>query len=140
MYSCKSIDEFIKISANKSDFPEEWFDEEWEEYNKEKRSVVKNGEVIVYHSVYKPESIKYVQENGISPDRDGFVYLSKYPIIKNDYKYVFEVHLPRSMWDNFYDWREFWGGGSFVNKSYDQKNPYFLYQGIIPPEYCKLVQ
>lgn len=101
----------------------------------------------LYHAVFTEESYEFVKKNGIKRDRDGWVYLSKYPIIKRNHNpwsvnntvAVFKVRIP----DNnlLYDWRELWcdedGNEIDMDHQYDKDNPYYMYEGDIPKEYIE---
>ena len=88
----------------------------------------------LYHSVRSEKERDFVLQNGIKADFDKMVYLSKYPLNKNQFKFSFIVKIPNNK--KLYDWREIWEED--LDKEYDAKNPYFVYEGDIPKQYIKL--
>ena len=60
----------------------------------------------LYHSVFSNASKKYVLENGIKSDDQGWIYLSEKPIINSRVVAVFKVRIPDNR--KLYDWREIW--------------------------------
>lgn len=101
-----------------------------------------NGPEVLYHAVTN-RSYDYVKKNGITPDEDGFVYLSTYPLKSGLYKngHVFQVKIPNH--SLLYDWREFWqdeeGNDIDFDHEWDPENPYYIYMGFIPAEFIKEV-
>lgn len=97
--------------------------------------------LILYHKVTE-RSYEYVKENGITPDRDGFVYLSMYPVPLgyNEYTHNFQVRIPNP--ELLYDWRDFWqedGEDIDMYHEWDPENPSYIYMGKIPITYIKEV-
>lgn len=90
----------------------------------------------LYHSVVSEKVRDFVLKNGIKSDSNHMVYLSKFPIKKNPFKFSFVVNIPDNK--KLYDWREIWEEG--LDKEYDSKNPYFVYEGDIPRQYLKLTE
>lgn len=93
----------------------------------------------LYHAV-TDDSYDYVLKHGITPDSDGFIYLSTYPITLGRYTHNFQVAVPNL--SLLYDWKDFWqedGKDIDYNHEYDPQNPYYIYTGTIPVKYIKEV-
>ena len=92
----------------------------------------------LYHTVRDEKGKDYVLKSGIKADRLGHVYLSAKPMNKGAYAkkgHVFLVKIPKS--DNLWDWRDMWEES--LDKTYDPKNPYFIYEGDISLKYIEYV-
>lgn len=94
----------------------------------------------LYHWI-EDRSLEYVEQNGITADSDGDVYLSVAPL-RGEGGHLYEVTIPDN--NRLYDWREMWydnNGQEFDSEhQYNENNPYFIYMGNIPKKYLKLVR
>lgn len=94
----------------------------------------------LYHSVFSKNTENYVDNNGITVDDSGYIYLSKYPYKQNHVVATYKVMIPNNSY--LYDWKEFWydENGEPLDPfehEYDENNPYYIYMKDIPVEYLQ---
>ena len=89
---------------------------------------------VLYHSVTTETIRDFVLKNGIKADSSNFVYLSTKPITKAPFKYTFEVTVPDPA--KLWDWRDIWSDDT--EHTYDEANPYYVYEGDIAKQFVKL--